>query len=142
MFTTRNLSFDAVRHASHAASVSTVGVYDARYLCANDLYLSLIERVWPELDGKPLVGKGAAISNPERDRRLWLLDTKGFYDCEPAHLISATDRIIEVKISAQRVWLSGEACDLEYFRLITATESNKHCVLSDPNAILFSSFNE
>lgn len=140
MLTTRDLSSQAVKHSAHAASLSSVGVYDARYLVVNDLYLSLIERIWPELNGEPLVGKGAAISNPERDRRLWLLDTKGYYDCEPASISSATGRIIEVRISAQRIWASGQACDLEYFGTYDSDKSVKKAVLSDRNSTILSSF--
>ncbi len=120
MFDTKSLSVAIVEKSDVASTLSTSGLYDARYLAANTAYLALIERVWGELDGQSLIDKGTAISNGERDRRLMLLDRHGFYDCEPAVLRTASGRKVAVEISAQRVWCSGTACDLEFFRPLAA----------------------
>ena len=116
MFDTKSLCRELVCRSEVAASLSTSGVYDPRYLAANGGYLALVERVWNELEGQSLIEKGSALSTPDRDRRLWLLDRQGFYDCERAVIGVASGRKIEVEISAQRLWCSGQACDLEYFR--------------------------
>ncbi|MDP3256207.1 MAG: hypothetical protein Q8S58_16065 [Bosea sp. (in: a-proteobacteria)] len=115
MFSTRKLTADLVQLADAPACLSTAGVSGSRYLSANAGYLRLIERVWPEIQGKELLATGSALSSAQRDRRQWLLETNGYYDAEPAELRSATGRIIAVEISSQRVWCSGVACDLEYF---------------------------
>lgn len=116
MFDTKSLCLNLVERADVATALSTSGVYDARYLGANDAYLTLVERIWDELDGQSLIAKGSAISDAARDRRLWLLDRYGFYDCEQAVIGTASGRQIAVEISAQRIWCSGLACDLEFFR--------------------------
>lgn len=115
MFSTRSLTTDLVRACNIPACLSTIGLFDSRYVATNDGYLKLIERVWSEIENRNLVTEGSAISDSHRDRRLWLLDTQGFYDAESADIRSATGRLVPVKISSQRVWCSGTACDLEFF---------------------------
>ncbi len=116
MFDTKSLWLDLVERSLVATCLSTSGQTDARYLAANGAYLKLVERVWRELDGKCMVAKGSAISSADRDRRLWLLDSKGFYDCEKALIGVGSGRKIAVEISAQRIWCGGVPCDLEFFR--------------------------
>lgn len=115
MFSTRTLTADLVQLADVPACLSTAGVSGSRYVSVNAGYLRLIERVWPEIEGKELLAAGSALSSAQRDRRQWMLETNGHYDAEPAEVRSATGRIIPVEISSQRVWCSGVACDLEYF---------------------------
>lgn len=114
MITTRSVTVDFVKKSDLPACLSTIGVYDACYVAASAGYLKLIERIWDEIEHKNLVSDGAALSNTQRDRRLWLLDTQGFYDAETAEIRLATGRVISVNISSQRVWCSGTACDLEF----------------------------
>lgn len=116
MVTARSVTVDFVTKSDLPACLSTVGVYDACYVAASAGYLKLIERIWDEIEYKNLVSDGAALSNTQRDRRLWLLDTQGFYDAETAEIRLATGRIISVYISSQRVWCNGTACDLEFLR--------------------------
>ena len=115
MFSTRNLSIDLLKQSKLPACLSTLSKPVSRYVSVNDAYLHLVERVWPEIEGNELLGKGAAIASPERDKRLWRLENKGFYDAEPAEIINATGKLLSVKICAQRLWCSGEACNLEFF---------------------------
>jgi hypothetical protein len=115
MFSTRNLTADLVQLADVPACLSTAGPDGSHYLAANPGYLRLVERVWPEIQNKDLLAAGTALRSSERDRRLWLLETNGYYDAEVAEVRSATGRIVNVEISSQRVWCSGVACDLEYF---------------------------
>lgn len=122
MFTTHSLTIDIVQRSVIPACLSTVGLYDSSYVTTNESYLKLIERVWAEIEHKNLVSDGSAVSNPQRDRRLWLLDTQGFYDAEPAQIRIATGRFVTVEISAQRVWCSGTACDLEFFSPLSVPE--------------------
>jgi hypothetical protein len=114
MITTRSVTVDIVKKSDLPACLSTIGVYDACYVAASEGYLKLIERIWDEIEHKNLVSDGAALSNSQRDRRLWLLDTQGFYDAETAEIRLATGRVVTVNISSQRIWCSGTACDLEY----------------------------
>ena len=116
MFDTKSLCVDMVARSPLATVLSTSGLEDSRYLAANDAYLTMVERVWSELDGESLIRKGSAISNTDRDRRLWMLDNRGFYDCEPAVVGASSGRRVTVEISAQRIWCSGSACNLEFFR--------------------------
>lgn len=129
MFSTRSLMIDLVRQSNIPACLSTIGVHDSRYVSANDRYLQMIERIWPEIENKDLVSNGSAIDNPQRDRRLWLLDAQGYYDSETAEIRVATGRIISVQISSQRVWCSGTACDVEFFRPLASAN------LAAPGAI-------
>lgn len=122
MFSTRSLTIDLVRQSTTPTCLSTIGGHDSRYVAANDGYLQMIERVWPEIEHKGLVSNGSAISNPQRDRRLWLLDAQGYYDSETAEIRIATGRIITVQISSQRVWCSGTACDVEFFRPLASAQ--------------------
>lgn len=115
MFSTRSLNIDWVNRSDAPACLSTIGACDSQYLAANEKYLQLIERVWPEIENKDLVEKGSAINNADRDRRLWLLEHQGYYDSQSAVIRMATGRIVSVEMSAQRVWCSGTACDLEFF---------------------------
>ncbi len=115
MFSTRSLTARLVKTLDVPACLSTIGPADSRYVAANDGYLRMVERIWAELENKDLVTSGSAISGPQRDRRLWLLETQGFYDTETAEIRTATGRALIVKISSQRVWCSGTACDLEFF---------------------------
>jgi hypothetical protein len=116
MFDTKSLCLNLIERSDVATALSTSGQVDARYLAANGTYLSLIERIWDELDGQSLIGKGSAIDDAARERRLGLLDRHGFYDCEQAVIGTASGRRVAVEISAQRIWCSGLACDLEFFR--------------------------
>jgi hypothetical protein len=120
MFSTRSLTADLVQLADVPACLSTAGADGSHYLAANAGYLRLVERVWNELQNKDLLAAGTALSSSQRDRRLWLLETNGYYDAEPAEVRSATGRIVNVEISSQRVWCSGVACDLEYFMPLSA----------------------
>ena len=115
MFSTRTLTADLVQLADVPACLSTAGPSGSQYVAANAGYLRLIERVWPEIRHKELLVAGSAVSSEQRDRRMWMLETNGYYDSEPAEVRAATGRIIAVEISSQRVWCSGVACDLEYF---------------------------
>lgn len=114
MFSTRSLTTKMVHGLDVPACLSSTGSAEARYLAVNDGYLQLVERIWPELENKTLVSAGAVVSGSPRDRRRWLLQTQGFYDAETASIRTATGRLLTIKISAQRIWCSGEACDLEY----------------------------
>lgn len=96
--------------------LSTVGVFDARYLRASPAFLSLVGCSWEEIASVPLVGQGAALSNPARDRRLMLLDLEGGYLAERATLRHASGQLIETVITAQRLWIDGTALDLEIFQ--------------------------
>mgnify|MGYP001627196312 FL=1 len=120
MFSTRSLTADLVQQADVPACLSTAGPNGSQYLAANAGYLRLVERVWPEIQHKELLAAGTALSSVQRDRRLWLLETNGYYDAERAEVRSATGRIVDVEISSQRVWCSGVACDLEYFLPLSA----------------------
>lgn len=131
MFDTKTLCLDLVHRAAVATSLSTSGHSDARYLAVNKAYLALAERVWDELKGECLIAKGSAISTPERDRRLALLERQGYYDRERAVIGVGSGRRIEVEISAQRIWCSGLACDLEYFRQVVPGAAD----ISGPAAI-------
>lgn len=128
MITTRSVTVDFVKKSDLPACLSTIGVYDACYVAASAGYLKLIERIWDEIAHKNLVSDGAALSNSQRDRRLWLLDTQGFYDGETAEIRLATGRVITVSISAQRVWCSGTACDLEFLMPLTDPLPQKQVV--------------
>jgi hypothetical protein len=99
-------------------ALSTVGVYDARYLKVSPAFLSLIGCSWDDIAFSNLVGQGAALSNPARDRRLMLLDLEGGYPPERASLRHASGRLIETVVSAQRLWIDGTAVDLEIFQPI------------------------
>lgn len=123
MFNTKSLCVAVVERSDVATALTSSGLYDPRYLAANNGYLSLTERVWGELDGKSPISAGAAISDEDRDRRLWRLDRHGFYDCEQAVIGAASGRRVPVEISAQRVWCSGVACDLEFFRPLAPPRS-------------------
>lgn len=127
MFSTRTLTADLVQLADVPACLSTAGPNGSRYVAANAGYLRLIERVWPEIDHKELLAAGSAVSSPQRDRRLWMLETNGYYDSEPAELRTATGRIIAVEICSQRVWCSGVACDLEYFMPLPPAKPDDAC---------------
>jgi hypothetical protein len=122
MFSTRSLTTELVNLADVPACLSTAAANGSQYLAANAGYLRLVERVWPELQNKELLAAGTALSSERRDRRLWLLESNGYYDAEPAEVRSATGRILEVEISSQRVWCSGVACDLEYFMPLAGTK--------------------
>lgn len=126
MFSTRNLTADLVQLADVPACLSTAGLDGSQYLAANDGYLRLIERVWPEIQHKDLLAAGSALSSAQRVRRQWMLETNGYYDAEPAEVRSATGRIIPVAISSQRVWCSGVACDLEYFMPLPPAKPPAH----------------
>lgn len=97
-------------------ALSTVGVFDARYLRVSPAFLNLIGRSWVEIAASHLVGPGAALSNPARDRRLMLLDIEGGYLAERATLRHASGRLIETVITAQRLRIDGTALDLEIFQ--------------------------
>lgn len=116
MFDTMSLCVAVVERSDVATALTSTGQSAARYLAANNGYLALTERIWGELEGRSPVTAGAAIRDPDRDRRLWLLEHNGYYDCEQAVIGSPSGRRVPVEISAQRVWCSGIACDLEYFR--------------------------
>lgn len=131
MFSTRSLMTDLVRQSEVPACLSTIGVYDSRYVAANDRYLQMIERIWPEIEQKELVSNGAAISSAQRDRRLWLLDTKGYYDSETAEIRVASGRVITVTVSSQRVWCSGTACDVEFFQPPASATVAAHATMRD-----------
>lgn len=96
--------------------LSTVGVFDARYLHASPAYLALIGCSWEDIAASHLVGRGAAMSNPARDRRLMLLDINGGYLAERATLRHASGRLLEAVITAQRLRIDGAAVDLEIFQ--------------------------
>lgn len=115
MFSTRTLTADLVQLADVPACLSTAGSDGSQYIAANAGYLRLIERVWPEIRHRDLLAAGSAVSSAQRDRRMWMLETNGYYDAQPAELRTATGRITAVEISSQRVWCSGVACDLVYF---------------------------
>lgn len=97
-------------------ALSTVGVFDARYLRVSPAFLNLIGCKWEDIAASHLVGQGAALSNPGRDRRLMLLDLEGGYLAERATLRHASGRLVETVIAAQRLWLDGAAVDLEIFQ--------------------------
>lgn len=127
MFSTRTLTADLVQLADVPACLSTAGSNGSQYVAANAGYLRLIERVWPEIQHRELLAAGSAVSSEQRDRRMWMLETNGYYDAEPAEVRAATGRIIAVEISSQRVWCSGVACDLEYFMPLPPTRPRDAC---------------
>ena len=103
--------------------ISTNGLFDARYLRASPAYLTMIGRSWEEIASTMLVGAGAAIGGPARDRRCFLLSTQGGYNAERATIRHASGALIETMITAQRVRLGGENVDIEIFHPLTAPSS-------------------
>lgn len=99
-----------------AVVISTAGIYNSRYIFANHAYFSLVGLSWAAICDQNLVGAGAAISNSERDRRLFLLDTAGSYDGEKAFIRHSSGRVIEAVIDAWRFTHAGAALDLEILR--------------------------
>lgn len=134
MFDTKSLCVAVVERADVATALTSTGHSGARYLAANNGYLALTERVWGELEGRSPISAGAAIGDPDRDRRLWLLDRNGYYDCEQAVIGAASGRRVPVEISAQRVWCSGIACDLEFFRPLALPQTGSAMAPPGPRA--------
>lgn len=112
-------------HVTTAVAISTVGIFDSRYVFANQPYLDLVGASWPELANQNLVGPGAAMSNAGRDRRLFLLDTAGSYRNEPALIRHSSGRDIEVLITAWRFKAEGSPLDLELFSSVDAYEAER-----------------
>lgn len=110
----------ADEHPATPVAISTVGIFDSRYVFANQPYLDLIGASWPELANQNLVGAGAAISTADRDRRLFLLDTAGSYRNEPALIRHSSGRDIEVLITAWRFKPEDAPLDLELFSPVAA----------------------
>lgn len=113
----------AENHRTTPVAISTVGIFDSRYVFANEAYLGLVGLSWPEVANKNLIGQGAAISTSERDRRLLLLDTVGSYRDEKAIIRHSSGRSIEVLISAWRFTVEASALDLEIFRALEGSEA-------------------
>lgn len=85
----------------------------ARYLQVNDAYLILLGYSWESLRDQEMVSAGAALSSPERERRMRLLDEFGSYRLEEATLRHANGRLIDCLISARRSTFDGESYDVE-----------------------------
>lgn len=99
-----------------AIVVSTAGLYNSRYVFANQSYFSLVGLSWPAISDQNLIGAGAAISSEARDRRLFLLDTTGSYQGEQAVVRHSSGRALDVVIDAWRFMYAGTAFDLEMLR--------------------------
>jgi diguanylate cyclase (GGDEF)-like protein/PAS domain S-box-containing protein len=104
---------DMYEFAPVAISISTTGKDSSRYVSVNRAYLEMVGKTWDELRNQELVDAGAAISNPERDRRLALLDEAGFYRLEEVPIRHASGAVIPTLISAWRGLYRGEKLDIE-----------------------------
>ncbi len=96
-----------------AISISTTGTESSRYVKVNPAYLRLVGKNWDELRNQELVQAGTAIHNPERERRLALLDDVGFYQLEEVGIRHANGTIIPTLISAWRGLYEDQRLDVE-----------------------------
>jgi diguanylate cyclase (GGDEF)-like protein/PAS domain S-box-containing protein len=104
---------DMFEFAPVAISISTTGAKSSRYAKVNPAYLQLVGKTWEELRNQELVEAGAAIPNPERDRRLARLDEVGFYKLEEVSIRHANGTIIPTLMSAWRSVYQGQKLDVE-----------------------------
>lgn len=94
-------------------SISTID-HNSRYIKVNPAYLRLIGRTWGEIVGQPLGDDlPYSIDDPERCKRMKLLETQGFYELAEVEMQHASGRIIPTLISAQRRRIAGESFDIE-----------------------------
>ncbi len=122
-------------HPTTPVAISTVGIFDSRYVFANQPYLDLVGTSWPELGNQNLVGPGAAISSADRDRRLFLLDTAGSYRNEPALIRHSSGHDIEVLITAWRFKAGESPLDLELFSTVSAHETARPTIYPASGAV-------
>jgi diguanylate cyclase (GGDEF)-like protein/PAS domain S-box-containing protein len=104
---------DMYEFAPVAISISTTGRDTSRYVSVNRAYLQMVGKTWDELKNQELIDAGLAISSPERDRRLALLDEVGFYRLEEVPIRHASGAVIPTLISAWRGLYRGEKLDIE-----------------------------
>ncbi len=95
-----------------AISISTAGA-EARYVKVNPAYLQMVGKTWDDLRNQDMLEAGAAISTPERDRRLALLEEVGSYRLEEVSIRHANGTIIPTLISAWRSAYQGQKLDVE-----------------------------
>lgn len=94
-------------------SISTVE-HNSRYIKVNAAYLRMIGRSWQEIAGQSIgVDLPYSIDDPDRLRRMRLLNTQGFYELEEIDMQHVSGRIIPTLISAQRRRIDGESFDIE-----------------------------
>lgn len=94
-------------------SISTTD-HNSRYIKVNPAYLRLVGRTWEELNGQPLGDDlPYPLDDPARMKRLYLLETQGFYELAEVDMLHASGRIIPALISAQRRRIDGESFDIE-----------------------------
>jgi diguanylate cyclase (GGDEF)-like protein/PAS domain S-box-containing protein len=111
--TLSSILLDMFEFAPVAISISTTGADSSRYVKVNPAYLRLVGKTWAELRNQEMVQAGAAIPNPERDRRLAKLDDIGFYELEEVSIRHADGTIIPTLISAWRSVYEGQKLDVE-----------------------------
>jgi diguanylate cyclase (GGDEF)-like protein/PAS domain S-box-containing protein len=104
---------DMFEFAPVAISISTTGPEPSRYVKVNPAYLQMVGKTWEELRDQDLLATGAAIQNPERDRRLALLEDVGSYKLEEVAIRHADGTMIPTLISAWRSSYRGEKLAVE-----------------------------
>ena len=103
-----------------ALSISTTGQQNSRYIRVNQAYLDLVGKTWDEIRGHEMVSSGIVIDdNGGRAARLALLDSRGGYSGQIAHIHNGAGDLITVSISARRLFLQGQYYD---FEVLTAVE--------------------
>jgi len=108
-----SILLDMFEFAPVAISISTTGAASSRYVKVNPAYLKLVGKTWDELRNQEMVESGAAIHNPDRDRRLAILDDVGFYELEEVSIRHADGTIIPTLISAWRSIYQDQKLDVE-----------------------------
>ena len=104
---------DMFEFAPLAISISTAASEGARYVKVNPAYLRLIGRSKEDLLNQDMLETGAAIQNPDRTRRLALLDDVGSYRLEEVLIRHADGTVIPTLISAWRGVYQEQKLDVE-----------------------------
>lgn len=84
-----------------------------RYVEANEAYLQLVGYTWDELKDTTVLDVGIAIPDERHESRMLTLEQKRHYRVQEAQIRNRAGEIRDVLISAQRIYIGGEECDIE-----------------------------
>lgn len=119
----------AFRNSPVPMVITTVDGEDSRFIEVNDAYLNLVGCTWESLRGKRLLDAGVMISCDHHSRRRQALDQVGTYPLQEAQISTRSGDIRDVLISAQRIQLDGQPCDLELILDMTDLKRTEKALL-------------
>jgi PAS domain S-box-containing protein len=121
--------FSKIFHSSPIPMVvSTTGTHPI-YVDANRAYLNLIAFEWSEIEGHSLVDLGIAINDEEHSERMRSLAQSRAYKTQGARIRVRSGEIRDVLITAERVWIGEQECDIELLMDISEQKAIEKALL-------------